>query len=117
MDTQTGKSNNHYVVSSTIQVIEDRTIVWVYQDSAKDRLLEGRDDKSTRLHIKCNLMTDNNSRIIRHVSVMGYHSQCKNISSNGRNKIYNILKWLLILVVKLVVKVVLQWVLIQQQLH
>lgn len=68
--TQTGKSNNHYVVSSTIQVIENRTIVWVYQDNAKDRLLEGRDDKSTRLHIKCNLMTDNNSRIIRHVSVM-----------------------------------------------
>ena len=109
--TQTAKSNNHHIVSSTIQVMEDRTIVWVYKDNAKDRLLEGSDVESIPKHIECSSVADDISRIIRHVSVKDNHSQSKKINSNGRNKIYNILKWFL----KLVVKVVIELLLIKQQ--
>ncbi len=111
--TQTGKSNNHHFVFSTIHVIEYRTMVWIYQDSAKDSLLEGGDGECIRIHIKCGSVTDDNSHIIRHVSVMENYSQSKIINSNGRNKIYNILKWIL----KLAGRVIIELILIYQQLH
>lgn len=105
--TQTGKSNNHHFVFSTIHVIEYRTIVWIYQDSVKDSLLEGGDGECIRIHIKCGSVADNNSRIIRHVSLNDNHSQSKNNSSNGRDRSYNILKWLLKLVEMVVIKLLL----------
>ncbi len=107
MDTQTGKSNNHYVVSSTIQVIENRTIVWVYQDNAKDRLLKGGDGESIWIHIECSSVTYNNGRFILHVPVMENPSQNKNNNSNGRNYIYTIIKcikWLLKLAGMVIIK-------------
>ncbi len=105
--TQTGKSNNHHFVSSTIQVMEDRTIVWVYKDKAKGNFLEGSDVENIRIHIENGSVADDTSRIIRHVSVKNNHSQSKNISSNGCNKIYSILKWLLKLLEMVVIKLLL----------
>lgn len=97
--TPAAKSNYHHIVSTTLQVMEDTTIVWDYKDNAKSILLEGSDVESIRIHIECGSEADNNSRIIRHVSLKDNHSQSMNISSIGREKSYKILKWLLKLVV------------------
>lgn len=105
--TQTGESNNHHIVSSTLQVMEDTTIVWAYKDNAKSPLLEGSDVESIRIHIECGSVADDNNHIIHHVSVKDNHSQRKNISSNGRDKSYNILKWLLKLVEMVVINLLL----------
>lgn len=99
------------MISSTLQVIEDITIVWVYKDNAKDRLLEGSDVKSIPTHIECISVADDSSPIVSHVSVKEDQSQSKNISSIRLDKIYNILKCFL----KLVVKVVIKLLLIKQQ--